>query len=237
MSKISTVSKRPTRRQLLSIAAAGAVVAAGADASVAHAGASSGVSPSEYDPLVGTWLAVYQHSPGSRLWGIWTYHGDGTLVTTGSDHPTRTPSHGGWRNLGNNQYQSSVIGVNVDSTGNTTGFTTVDTDFTLDSSGPPEQYLAGGVLRCRRRLDPRGGLEGNGDPFSIRPSQRPHAAGPQHASASLRSQGSSAAGKRGAPCVDTGLASRGVTLAAKIVLIRLPNHYVLRGGRRAARRV
>jgi hypothetical protein len=153
MSKISSVSKRPTRRQLLSIAAAGAVAAAGANASVAHAGASSGVSPSEYDPLVGTWLAVYQRSPGSRLWGIWTYHGDGTLVTTGSDHPTRTPSHGGWRNLGNNQYQSSVIGVNVDSSGNTTGFTTVDTDFTLDSSGDLQNnisrvafYDANGIL-------------------------------------------------------------------------------------------
>jgi hypothetical protein len=142
MSRNSARSQHSTRRRLLSMAAAGALAAAAADAPVARAGSPGGVSPSEYDPLVGTWLAVYQRTPGSKLWGIWTYHGDGTLVTTGSDHPTRTPSHGMWRNLGNNKYQSSVIGVNVDSSGNTTGFTTVDTDFVLDSSGDLQNNIS-----------------------------------------------------------------------------------------------
>jgi hypothetical protein len=137
--KREPTQKRPTRRQLLSMATAGAAAAAavslaGADAATVSAG--SGPT------LVGSWFAVYKRTPGDQLMGIWTYHADGTLVTTGSDHLTRTPSHGHWVSLGNNQFASTVVGINVDAAGNFAGTTEVDTDITLDATGNVQNNIS-----------------------------------------------------------------------------------------------
>jgi hypothetical protein len=130
MAKDNPISGRSTRKQLLSIAAASAVAAA-TDATIARAGSTNDVSSSEYDPIVGSWLVAFNRPvAGYRGWGIWTFHGDGTVVSKGSEFPTNTTLHGHWRNLGGGQYAHSVVAVNVDASGNATGFTTVDTDIT-----------------------------------------------------------------------------------------------------------
>jgi hypothetical protein len=119
------------------MAAAGG--AAAAVAGVAGAGTASAGAP---QTLVGTWYAVYKRTPGDQLAGMWTFHADGTLVTTGSDHLTRTPSHGYWISLGNNQFASSVVGINIDSAGNFAGTTAVDTDVTLDPTGTIQNNIS-----------------------------------------------------------------------------------------------
>jgi hypothetical protein len=149
MAKSNPISRRPTRRQLLSMAAVGAATAAVAEASVARAGSSSGVSPSEYDPLVGSWLVTYGLTSGgdlvsSKQWGVWTYRGDGTLVAWANNplNPTHSTGHGHWRNLGNNKHQNSLIGVDVDPSATPNGFAKVDMDLALDPSGDLHNLLA-----------------------------------------------------------------------------------------------
>jgi hypothetical protein len=92
--------------------------------------------------LVGTWYATYKRTPGDQLAGMWTFHADGTAVTTGSDHATRTPSHGYWESLGGDKYATMVMGINIDSNGKFTGTTRVDTDVTLDPTGNVQNNIS-----------------------------------------------------------------------------------------------
>lgn len=127
-----------TRRRLLSIAAAVGVAAAAGLAGKSGDQASAGYGMG----LVGTWYATYKRTPGDQLAGMWTFHADGTAVTTGSDHATRTPSHGYWESLGGDKYATMVMGINIDSNGKFTGTTRVDTDVTLDPTGNVQNNIS-----------------------------------------------------------------------------------------------
>ncbi|HET9319521.1 MAG TPA: hypothetical protein VFO27_07090 [Bryobacteraceae bacterium] len=107
------------------------------------AGEGAGTASAGYGMgLTGTWYATYKRTPGDQLAGIWTFHADGTLVTTGSDHATRTPSHGYWESRGGDQYASMVVGINLDANGKFAGTTRVDTDVTLDSTGTIQNNIS-----------------------------------------------------------------------------------------------
>jgi hypothetical protein len=131
LNDVSGAPKRPTRRQLLSLAATGGAAAA--------IGAVAGsepppVSAQSTEPIVGSWLSVYHRSSGETITGLLTLHGDGTFVSSASDHATRGPAHGHWTSLGNNVYGYSVLSINVD--GNSfVGITALDGEITVDSTG------------------------------------------------------------------------------------------------------
>jgi hypothetical protein len=119
-------SRRPTRRQLLSMAAAGgAAVAAGLTGT-------RNASADLNDSIVGTWFATYERPAGTRHLGMWTYHADGTVVGTSDSHLSQTPGHGAWMSLGNNQFAQSSIEILVDAAGNFAGTRQSSTDITFD---------------------------------------------------------------------------------------------------------
>jgi hypothetical protein len=124
--------RRPTRRQLLSLATAGSTAAA--IAAVASSAPDSAAAEAN-EPIVGSWLSVYHRSSGEVLTGLLTLHADGTFVSTASDHLTRGPAHGHWMSVGNNQYAYSVLSINMDSAGDYSGMTALDGDITVDPSG------------------------------------------------------------------------------------------------------
>jgi hypothetical protein len=124
--------RRPTRRQLLSLAAAGSTAAA--ITAVTDSGAGT-ASAQAIEPIVGSWLSVYHRSSGEVITGLLTLHGDGTFVSTASDHLSRSPAHGHWMRLGDHQYAYSVSSLSFDSTGDYTGITALDGEITVDPSG------------------------------------------------------------------------------------------------------
>jgi hypothetical protein len=87
------------------------------------------------DPIVGSWLCTYNRSNGEVLTGLLTFHENGTVVNSTSDHLTGGTSHGTWTNLGNGLYAYSVIRLSVDAAGNFSGTRAVDADLTVDPAG------------------------------------------------------------------------------------------------------
>ena len=123
--------RRPTRRQLLSLARVSGTIAA-----VAATGLNAeSVLAQANDPLVGSWMSIFHRSTGEVLSGLLTFHADGTVINATSDQLTGSPSHGHWRSLGSGQYSYSVMRLNVDADGNFAGFRAIDADVTLDPTG------------------------------------------------------------------------------------------------------
>jgi hypothetical protein len=129
---LESVVRRATRRHFLSTAIAGGAAVTLAGLAGSRAG---GVSAQANDPLVGSWMTNYNRSTGEQLTGLLTFHENGTVVNSLSDHLTGTTSHGTWTSLGNNQYAYSVLRLDIDSTGNYAGIRAVDADVTVDPTG------------------------------------------------------------------------------------------------------
>jgi hypothetical protein len=123
--------RRITRRGVLLTAAAGAGSAVVATA----AARGDAASAQSNNPLVGSWLCTYNRSTGEVLTGLLTFHENGTVVNSTSDHLAGGTSHGTWIDLGNGLYAYSVIRLSVDAAGNYAGTRAVDSDLTVDPSG------------------------------------------------------------------------------------------------------
>jgi hypothetical protein len=127
MSDPDHLGGRPTRRAALAaIAAGGVAIAAG---SVTN---STPVSAQANEPLVGSWMSIYHRSTGEVLTGLVTFHDNGTVINSTSDHLTGGTSHGSWTSLGSGQYAYSVLRLDVDTEGNYSGIRTVDSDVSFD---------------------------------------------------------------------------------------------------------
>jgi hypothetical protein len=121
---------KSSRRKVLGMIAAGGIAAA--------AGSTTNpveVSAQSLDPLVGAWMSTYHRSTGEILTGLVTFHDNGTVINSTSDHLSGGTSHGSWSSLGNGQYAYSVLRLDVDLEGNYSGIRAVDSDVTIDPSG------------------------------------------------------------------------------------------------------
>jgi hypothetical protein len=120
-------SGQPTRRAALAAIAAGGLAVAAASLAT-----SPPASAQPAEPLIGSWMSTYHRSTGEVLAGLVTFHDNGTVINSTSDHLTGGTSHGSWTSLGSGQYAYSVLRLDVDAEGNYSGIRTVDADVSID---------------------------------------------------------------------------------------------------------
>ncbi len=121
------------RRALVRLAGALGILGAGA-AIQARSGSPAAAAPTGQGPsIVGTWQIVAPAAPTVRI--LQVYGADGSLVSVGDDHPSRSPQLGTWREAGERQFLMRNISFRFDQGGNLTGSIDVRVVWTLDPTG------------------------------------------------------------------------------------------------------
>jgi hypothetical protein len=90
-------------------------------------------APSRRPAIIGTWELSAPGAPTVRL--LQTYAADGTMVSIGDDHPSRSPQMGVWSEVGDRQFLMRNASFRFDPSGAIIRRIDVRVLFTVDPSG------------------------------------------------------------------------------------------------------
>ena len=114
---------------LCALAGLGVMLGAGIAAGSPAAGAQAGRS------LEGSWITdVTVAETGERVVGLFTYTGDGGMVSTNTTHPRWGPAHGAWVRTGDREFAITFQRLRFDSDGTFVGTHKVRGTITLNEA-------------------------------------------------------------------------------------------------------